>query len=175
MRSTWYTKMLPAEILSLIPAVLRGTSREGTPLDAFVHAMSALHAPCEQALDRFAENLDPARASEPFLAYLAQWLDLSPAQACSTEHLRALLSAAAEVAKRRGTLSGLSLFLQVATGCQDVALAENVSGPESFARPFHLRVTAPAELRPHEALLRRIVEREKPAHVTYELLWQAQP
>jgi hypothetical protein len=85
--------------------------------------------------------------------------------------LRELVAAAGEISRWRGTARGLRLFLQTATGVRDFVLDERVPGPDGRPRPFHLRVHAPASLLPHRALLERIIEREKPAYVTYELLF----
>jgi hypothetical protein len=41
--------------------------------------------------------------------------------------------------------------------------------------PFHVRVIAPETLRPQAALLERMIELEKPAHVTYDLVFQSSP
>jgi hypothetical protein len=39
-------------------------------------------------------------------------------------------------------------------------------------RPFFIVVRAPAEARRHQALIERIVEQEKPAYVTYQLIFR---
>ncbi len=43
------------------------------------------------------------------------------------------------------------------------------------ARHFHLAVRAPAEAWPHRALVRRIIDVDKPAYVTYDLQFAGSP
>ena len=46
---------------------------------------------------------------------------------------------------------------------------EEVLDTNGRPRPFHVRIVAPAAALPHRALVERIIESEKPAHVTYDL------
>jgi hypothetical protein len=70
----------------------------------------------------------------------------------------------------RGTRRGIEAFLRIATGLQAFEVEENVSGDNKVPKPYHLRITIPSEAAMHLALIRRIVEIEKPAYVTYELI-----
>jgi len=38
-------------------------------------------------------------------------------------------------------------------------------------KPFHLQVIAPSAAQPQRALIKEIIEMEKPAYVTYELVF----
>ena len=64
-------------------------------------------------------------------------------------------------------------FLETATGVRGFAIDEQVPGEGGLPRPFHLRVHAPRETEPFRVLIERIVEVEKPAYVTYELVFGA--
>jgi len=69
---------------------------------------------------------------------------------------------------------GLLLFLQTATGIEKIfVIDENVVDKNGQRRPFHISVTAPAEGGPHKDLIERIIEMEKPAHVTFELAFES--
>jgi len=83
--------------------------------------------------------------------------------------LRELAAAGVQLSRWRGTARGLLLFLSTATGRKDFEVEERVAGPNGLPRPFHIRVSAPAELAAHRPMLERIIELEKPAYVTYEL------
>jgi hypothetical protein len=89
--------------------------------------------------------------------------------------LRELVAAAVDISRWRGTARGLLLFLTTATGRTDFEVDEAVPGPDGLPRPFHVRVRAPSEVEAHRLLLERIIEREKPAYVTYELLFVQPP
>jgi hypothetical protein len=80
--------------------------------------------------------------------------------------LRELVASAAYLSRWRGTAKGLQRFLRTATGENDFEIKENVDRPKLF----HLVVIAPGPIRPHQGLIKRIVESEKPAYVTYELV-----
>jgi phage tail-like protein len=166
--------MKSAEILRLLPGVFQRTARAGSPLAALLAAMEALHAPSEAVLAELDALFDPRRAPERFVPFLARWVDLDLPVTTGLGRLRELVAAGVELSRWRGTARGLRLFLSTATGRQDFVVDERVSGPEDLPRPFHLRVSAPAELAPHRLMLERIIELEKPAYVTYELHF-AQP
>lgn len=136
-----------------------------------------------QHLDRF---FDPYRTPDDFVPYLASWVDLtilldgvrpgSPASAASLStglgRLRELIAAAVTLSRWRGTRKGLILFLETATGTSGFEVEEHVTDASGTTQPFHIRVTAPAELSGHQTLIERIVELEKPAYVTYDLRFQ---
>jgi hypothetical protein len=69
----------------------------------------------------------------------------------------------------RGTGRGLVEFLRAATGATGFEVDEAVPGPSGEIRQCHILVRAPAATQGHEEMIRSIVEREKPAHVTWEL------
>jgi phage tail-like protein len=163
--------MKPSEIQALLPAVCQRAERTDPVQDGMLAAMHALHEPCEQALAQIERNFAAWSASDRFLTYLSSWVTMEPELATGQDELRALIAGAAELARRRGTLPGLRLFLETATGTAGFEIFENVTGGEHAARAFHLRVCAPAGLKQRSRVLRSIIERGKPAYVTYELDW----
>jgi phage tail-like protein len=161
--------MRSSEIQRLLPGVFQRTVEPGRPLAALLEVMEALHAPSEAVLAELDALFDPYRAPDAFVPLLAYWVDLDLRVTTGLGRTRELVAAAVEISRWRGTARGLRLFLQTATGLRDFALEENVPGPDGLPRPFHVSVRAPGSLTPHRALLERIIEREKPAYVTYEL------
>src|SRR5215207_1350027 len=176
--------MTAAEIRHLLPGVFQRTLRPGSPLAALLEVMEALHAPSEEALSGFPRILDPRRTPDAFVPMLAAWLDLDrlferPAHDVEPSlgrlmpsglgRLRELTAIAAELSKWRGTRRGLLLFLETATGLKGFEVDEDVPGGDGLPRPFHLRLHVPPGGKRHRPLIRRIVESEKPAYVTYEL------
>jgi phage tail-like protein len=135
----------------------------------------------------------------PFLAHwvnldrilpASEAIDLDSPQMPKIGHLRELVANATYLSQWRGTKKGLLLFLQTATGEKNFEIDERVKddGEQSRPlhmrileiderakdsggkiRPFHLKIRAPEAIRNQEDLIRRIIESEKPVHLTYEL------
>lgn len=177
--------MKRGEIERLLPDIFRRTSRAGNPLHAVLEVMEALQAPSEEALRDLDTYFEPRRAPDAFVPYLAGWVDLErllaegpsrpdappPTFPTGLGRLRELVAQAAYLSQWRGTPRGLLRFLETATGVQGFAIDEQVPGEGGLPRPFHLRVRAPRETEPYRVLLERIIEVEKPAYVTYDLVF----
>ncbi|HKV88854.1 MAG TPA: phage tail protein [Candidatus Dormibacteraeota bacterium] len=169
------------EIGRLLPAVFQRTIGTTTPLDALLEVMEDLQAPSEEVLAGLDRYFDPRRAPDPFVPFLARWVDLERALLQPAPHyyrpgsaeaplqsgmgrLRELVASAAYLSMWRGTVTGILRFLEVATGLGGFAVDEHVPG-----RPFHVRFTGPKEAAPYAAMVNRIIDMEKPAYVTFEL------
>ena len=157
------------EIQRLLPGVFQAAAGEGTPLAALLGLMEWLHGPTEARLARVDRILDPRRAPEDFVPFLARWVDLDPDLAMGPDRLRVLVALGAELSRWRGTARGLTAFLEAATGMTGFRVDDAVRDARGRIMPFHLRVTAPAALRPYHEQLEAIVLREKPAYVTIDL------
>jgi phage tail-like protein len=174
-------------IKQLLPGVFERTLRERSPLRALVHAMEALHEPAESILATLDSTFDPRRAPEAFVPFLARWVDLErllvehgqgararrirPSISTGLGRLRELVAAAARLSKWRGTSRGLLDFLRTATGAEDFEIRENEDS-QGQPRLFHIVVCAPTSLESHRALIERIIDLEKPAYVTSELMFE---
>jgi len=163
--------MRSAEIRRLLPAVFQRAAPAGGPLAALLDTMEALHRPVEARLATLDELLDPLRAPEPFVHMLAAWVNLDLDVTTGIDRLRALVSSAVAISRWRGSTRGLLGFLEAATGVTGFEIDEEVR-KQGEVRPFHIRVTAPAALRPHEEMLERIIRLERPAYVTHELVFR---
>lgn len=150
-------------------------------------------------VDRFFDPRRAPEGFVPFLAHWVNLdriflatgqIDLHSPLMPKIGYLRELVASATYLAQWRGTKKGLLLFLQTATGVRDFEIDERVreTGDEAFTRragflessrqmeetegrirPFHLKIRAPEQSRVQEDLIRRIIESEKPVHMTYEL------
>ena len=164
------------ELARLLPGIFQRTLGEGGPLETLLGVMEGMHAPSEAVLEQLPTLFDPLRTPERFVPVLVWWVDLGVPVTTGLGRMRQLVASAIELSRWRGTAHGLLLFLRTATGVEHFVLEERVTGPDGRPRPFHLRVRAPAQLAAHRALVQAIIEREKPAYVTYELLFeQPQP
>ena len=172
--------MKRAAIEPLLPNNFRRTLAPGSPLAALLDVMEDLHAPSEEVLAGEDAYFDSRRTPDRFVPYLAGWVDLAalleegrahggppPEFPSGSGRLRELISLASYFSRWRGTLAGVRRFLEVATGETGFAIDENPGG-----RAFHLAVRAPRSSEGYRALIERIVELEKPAHVTFELVFE---
>jgi phage tail-like protein len=186
-------KMKPNEIAHLLPGIFQRTLRPENPLSALLDVMDGLNAIPEETLDHLDAFFNPYRTPDRFVPFLADWVDLewllvqSPGERLLTGapplpsglgRLRELVAASAALAKKRGTARGLVLFLETATGIPGFVIQENEScsgegGQPAPAkpRPFHLCICAPKASLPYRVLIERIIEFEKPAYVTYDLIF----
>lgn len=161
--------MKSSALAKLLPAVFQRGVVDKTPLAAALDAMEELHASTEAQLAALDEILDPLRAPDRFVPYLARWVDFDVEITTGLARLRAAVAAAAELARWRGCRRGLLGLLEVATGTTGFEIDEEVRDARGAPRPFHIRVTAPAALVAHEEMLQRIIRVEKPVYVTHEL------
>ena len=175
-------------IESLLPGVFQRTLRPDQPLSALTGVMSELHARDEDLLNGIEAVYSPRLTPERFVPFLARWVDLGrffdtelPTGLRSTQeerkpgialgHLRELTAAAAACSQLRGTAAGLLRFLQTATGDPSFRLVENFDAAGQ-PRLFHLVVYAHSSLAGSRALVERIVQSEKPACLTSELIFE---
>ncbi len=174
------------EIEALLPSVFQRTLHPGNPLVTLLQIMDDLHAPAEEILDNLASFVNPYHTPDEFVPYLASWVDLArfltetpeatgatelPTYAAGLGRLRELIAAAADLSQWRGTLHGLVRFLETATGITGFTVDEQVLDALGQVRPFHMQVNAPAAAQPYAALVQRIVELEKPAYMTAEVVF----
>lgn len=158
--------MRAAEIERLLPEVIRRTVVDGSPMAAMLAVMEAMHAPAEKVLAGLPTVFDPLRTPERFVSMLARWvdlerLDLTEGGRLEPERMRLLVAAAALLARRRGTWPGLLQVLEIATGHAGFTVEDT--------GPFRVLVTVPTSAAGQLALVRALVEQEKPAHLVADV------
>jgi phage tail-like protein len=170
--------MRPDEIARLLPEVYQSAALPGTPLDAALGVMSALHGSLEQAIAQPDAYVDPRRAPDTLAPVLAGWLGLGRYLDRRTDltaggrrrtapdpgDLRELTAIAADLGRRRGTAGALRRFLETATGVAGFTVSDDTG------QPFHIRVTVPLAAQGRRDLVERIVQGEKPAFSTAEII-----
>jgi phage tail-like protein len=140
-------------------------------------------------------HLDPLTAPKALLPFLAHWVDWPIDAQLNLTHQRRLIRRAVEIYRCRGTRKGLRFYIHLYTGLPldeqiDREEDKSISITEPFGqgclfglarvgedaiigggKPYHFDVC----LRPHpnsqidEQLIRRIIDREKPAFCSYSL------
>lgn len=173
------------EIERLLPNIMRRAVVHGSPLAAILDVMESLHAPVEEAIRQIDRYFSPYRTPDDMVPLLARWVDLDRFFLAETPsggmlripqdvgQLRELVAAAAQLSQWRGTKMGLQLFLETATGVPGFQIDEVVAAGHGTVRPFHFRVRVPEGATLHRALVEQIIEQERPAHLTYEILYAA--
>ena len=182
--------MKQAQIVELLPDVFKAGATVQNPLTALLGVMEELHARDEAILGGFGTYVDPRRAPDAFVPYLAGWVDLAwllvdppddPYAQPGTPFaggpgaLRELVATAAVASKWRGTAAGLQRMLETATGVQGYRIDETVTDEQGLPLPFHVRVVVPSRAEIFLDLVTRIVEHEKPAHVIADVRLEAPP
>lgn len=142
----------------------------------------------EQKLDLLHRYFDPMTTPDEFLSWLGEWVALTLRTDWSEEEQRSFLSSIVRLYRKRGTKSGLIELLQIYTGTEvevDELLQPMQIGVRSTigmntiigeTPPFHFIVriilTNPVfvDLNRREQIARAIIEQEKPAHTTYDLI-----
>lgn len=159
----------------LLPTAYQRAAVEDSVLGALLDVMEGLHEPDEQLLADVDVLFAPYTAPERFLPFLTGWVTLDylvgvPRPGGETRlplpagRMRDLIANGAGLAKLRGTPIGLRWFLQIATGVTGYVVEEPPT------RPFHFVVRVPPDARPYLGVINRIVEMEKPAASTFEIV-----
>jgi phage tail-like protein len=178
--------MKQTEIAQLLPEVIQRTIRDSNPLERLLEVMETMHTPVEEALDGLDRYFDPYRAPDAFVPFLATWVDLGmllrqgSSQGGGGEEpfspgvgrLRELVASAAYLSRWRGTRRGLLRFLETASGVSGFAIDDQVAAEAGALIPYHLQVTAPTAAQIYDTLIKQIIELEKPAYMTYELVYK---
>jgi phage tail-like protein len=180
---------------SLYPRFLPALYGEVDFVGRFLKLFEQSFEPAVHSMDALWAHLDPLTAPAALLPFLAHWVGWSEAFPVSLERQRYLIRHALEIYRWRGTKRGLRFYLHLVTGLPlDPELPEaekHIGIFESFSRgfvagearlsedtilgggrPFHFTI----QLRPppdpgwDEALVRQIIEQEKPAFCSYDLL-----
>ncbi|MFG1882660.1 phage tail protein [Micromonospora sp. NPDC049102] len=170
--------MRRSAIERLLPAAYQRACVPGSVLWALLDVMEGLHAPDEAILAEVDALFDPYRAPDDMVVRLTRWVAMDHVVASHRPdaplplpvgRLRDLVAHGALLARWRGTPYGMRRALEVATGVSGFAIDE----PDE--RPFHIVVRVPAVAADHLAVITRIVEAEKPAAVTAEVVLAAPP
>lgn len=178
--------------LKFLPAVYQEVDFIGRFLKLFEQSFD----PAVQAISWMWAYLDPLTAPTAMLPFLAQWVGWPSDIYWSQAQQRRLIRRAFEIYQWRGTKQGLRLYLHLYTGLplDDNATAEaekHISILEVFSRgfvmdtarldrdailgggkPFHftVRLRSPDAQPLDESLIRTIIDQEKPAFCTYDLV-----
>lgn len=144
----------------------------------WTQALDEVLAPALASLDCLAAYIDPLLAPEDFLAWLAGWFGMVLDETWPVPRRHAMVAAAAELYRTRGTVAGLRAHLELVTGGQ-VRITDNggvtwsaVPADESGTDEIPMltvQVTAAEPEQLNARALDALIGAIKPAHVIHRL------
>lgn len=138
-------------------------------MSRFLAIFESVLTPIEWNVDNFDLYLDPKTAPPDFLPWLADWFSITFDSSWSVEQKRELLIEANQIFARRGTAWALARVLEIYTGYEPEIL-----DLEKDQDPFTFTIKLPVtEKEVDRQLIERIVDANKPAHTSYNLLFKA--
>lgn len=161
----------------------------------FIKIFEQAFDPVVNSFNAMWAHLDPLTSPQALLPFLAHWVDWPIDTRFDLTQQRQLIRRAVEIYRWRGTRKGLRFYLHLYTGLPldeevNEEVDKSISITESFGqgcvvgiahigtdavfgggKPYHfqVRLRTSSELVIDEALVRRIIDQEKPAFCTYTL------
>ena len=137
----------------------------------FVGALEELLDPIVAVLDALPAHFNPNHAPRDILDLLAAWLGMDLDEAQDIRHQREMVTRAAELGRRRGTVGGLELALQL--HFPELPAARGGQRRRVLRRPARAAAGALGQLRrvlrqggggDQQAAIARCIEQYKPVH-----------
>lgn len=159
---------------ALLRSGLPAIYQEGDFGMRFIGALEQTLDPIVALLDTLPAHFDPDHAPTDILALMAAWLGVELDESQSLPHQREMLRHAAELGRRRGTVRGLELALELSFPGLPLRVEDKGSvriGPdldEAPAPSFVVYCDKPVE-EPVQAAIARCIEHHKPVQSTYRL------
>ena len=173
------------------PAIPRGGRRFGYPVSSYLQYLpphfqesgllgrfllifESILDPIERSIGQIHHYFDPLLTPEPLLPWLAKWVDLALNEKWPLERRRALVLAAAELYRWRGTRRGLREYIRIYVGVEPTIIEswQEAPGDNAIPLPSHAFRVIISTLNPNQIdrrLVEEIIEVEKPAHTAYIL------
>ncbi len=170
------TDRLPSSLLRNLPAIYADDPYLGQFLLAFEKILLGrdddvpyAHRGLERTIDGLTDFIDPQRAPEAFLPWLASWTGFALRADLDTAGQRRFLSSITQLYRWRGTRRSLEALLKIFTNSTPTIV-------EPRERPLHVVVTIALPQREAAVVQRQIaianalIVMDKPAHASFELL-----
>lgn len=181
----------PSRYLDYLPAIFHRNDVNGQPVDDFVgrflRIFESINEPIDRQIDGLAHYLDLDLTNDDFLPWLGSWLSVVVNNRWPRERQVALLRAAPELHRWRGTRRGLREHLRLYLGLEiDPEIDETAGGMRlggttqlgqgtilGVGGPRHhftvtLRLSDANEV--DQAAIVALIDAQKPAHCTYDLV-----
>ncbi len=175
-------------LLSYLPAVYQEEESSRDFLERYLSLFGTLYDSVEEQIDGMAAWFDSERAQGGQLRWLASWLGLDSDVHWRDDKVRALIRAAPELYRYRGTRRGISKLVETFTGRPPIiveafqykAMRDNAELRRLMDRlyggdnPYTFTVLLDQSQAPSEkerVLLRSLIEEHKPAYTEVRLVW----
>jgi phage tail-like protein len=142
----------------------------------FVGALEGVLDPIAAVIDALPAHFSPDYAPEPMIDMLAAWLGVEPDEALALDARRETVRMAAELGRRRGTVRGLELALQLSFPDLPMRVADeggvrwSLDGSPAPAGPAHFVVYVDTPIpEERQVAIARCIEHHKPVQTTYRL------
>lgn len=133
----------------------------------FILMFESIYAPIEWTVDHFDLFLDPYSAPNDFLGWFATWYEFTFDDSWSEGQRRIFFQRAHLLYRRKGTKWALEEMLKIYLGDR-----LEVDDTSKKLDPFSFQIKIKAkQAEVNEPSIRRIIELNKPAHTTYEILY----
>lgn len=165
---------VPRSIGELLP----GVYQEDHFTMRWCEGLDDVLAPIFATLDCLEVYVDPVLAPSDFLDWLGDWVGIALDENWPLDRRRAAVAAAIELFQLRGTVTGLTRYVEILTGGR-VSITDSggvatspVPGGSLPGQPvprLAVRVTVPEGTALDESAVDRIVAGAKPAHVVHRV------
>lgn len=142
-------------------------------LGRFLMIFESIIDPLDRCIDLLPLYFDPRLTPETFLPWLASWVSLVLNENWSMEQRRALIRAAPDLYRWRGTRRGLSEYIQLYAGTKPIIVEPEQAHPDEHEplppHVFRVILNVPDLEEIDREIVEAIIESEKPAHTGYIL------
>jgi phage tail-like protein len=141
-------------------------------------ALDEVAAPVFLALDNVDACLDPRLAPEDFLEWLGRWVGVELDETWPADRRRALVAAAVDIHRLRGTAAGIASLVALSTGGEveiaepgaaGFSMAPGAAIPAGTSVDLYVRVRVPDPASVSMARLDALVRAAKPAHLPHRV------
>jgi phage tail-like protein len=157
---------------------LPGLYQEDDFAQRFTAALDEVAAPAFLDLDNLEAYLDPRLAPEDFLEWLGRWVGVDLDETWPADRRRALVAAAVDIHRVRGTAAGIASLVALSTG-GEVEIAEpgaagfsptpGAAMPVGTSPDLYVRVRVADPNAVSLARLDALVRAAKPAHLPHRV------
>lgn len=156
--------------LDLLPGIYQDSEFLARFLLIFEHILS----PVDRTVANIPEYFDAGITPPEYIQWLASWLGIALDARWPVERQRAVVLAAPELFRWRGTRRGLSQFIELYTGSPpeiDQPTLREIAADRNRAYRFSVRIRVPRSAALSRQLVESIIELEKPAFAACSLEW----
>lgn len=156
--------------LELLPGIYHDSDFLARFLLIFEHILS----PVDRTVANIPDYFDPGITPPEYVQWLASWLGVALDARWPEERQRAVVRAAPELFRWRGTRRGLAHFIELYTGTPpeiDQPTLREIAADRTRAHRFSVRVRVPRSAGLSRQLVESIIELEKPAFAACSLEW----